>query len=133
MQQHSGQHLVSAVLEREHNTQTLSWWMAESQPGKVGVSYIEIDRELSKDTLAKVEERCTAVITSATPVTVQTFNVGDPELDSAHTRGLPEDHTGPVRVVSIQGVDTNLCCGTHVSNTSQLPMVHLMGCESKVF
>ena len=107
--------------------------MAESQVGKVGVSYIEIDRQLTEETLAEVEERCNAVITSAMPVTVQTFNVGDPELDSAHTRGLPDDHTGPVRVVTMGDVDTNLCCGTHVSNTSQLQMVHLMGSESKVF
>ena len=106
--------------------------MAESQPSKVGVSYIEIDRQLTEDTLAEVEERCNSVITSALPVTVQTFNVGDPELDAAHTRGLPDDHTGPVRVVTIGDVDTNLCCGTHVSNTSQLQMVHLMGSESKV-
>ena len=50
----------------------------------------------------------------------------------AHTRGLPSDHVGPVRVVSIPGVDTNLCCGTHVAATSQLQMLHLMGLESKV-
>ena len=106
--------------------------MAETHPAKVGVSYIELDREMSAEVEAAVTERCNAVITSATPVTVQTFNVGDPQLDSAHTRGLPDDHTGPVRVVTIGDVDTNLCCGTHVSNTSQLQVVHLMGSESKV-
>ena len=106
--------------------------MAENHPTKVGVSYIELDRELSPEVEAEVTERCNAVITAATPVTVQTFNVGDPQLDSAHTRGLPEDQTGPVRVVTIGDVDTNLCCGTHVSNTSQLQVVHLMGSESKV-
>ena len=35
MQQHSGQHLVSAVLEKEHSINTMSWWMAENYPGKV--------------------------------------------------------------------------------------------------
>ena len=106
--------------------------MAETHPGKVGVSYIEVDRQLGEETQAEVEDRCNAVITSALPVTVHTFNVGDPELDEAHTRGLPQDHTGPVRVVKMGEVDNNLCCGTHVSNTSQLQMVHLMGSESKV-
>ena len=53
-------------------------------------------------------------------------------FSKAHTRGLPADHTGPVRVVTIPGVDTNLCCGTHVSSTSQLQMVHLVGSETKV-
>ena len=106
--------------------------MAETHPAKVGVSYIELDRAVSDEVEARLTERCNAVVTSATPVTVQTFSVGDPQLEAAHTRGLPEDHTGPVRVVSIGDVDTNLCCGTHVSNTSQLQVVHLMGSESKV-
>ena len=35
MQQHSGQHLLSAILEKEHSANTLSWWMAESSPEKV--------------------------------------------------------------------------------------------------
>lgn len=131
MQQHSGQHLLSAILENEHNTNTLSWWLAESCASKVGVSYIELDNPVTEATLAAVQERCNEVIRDARPVNVMTYNVGDPELDKAHTRGLPADHTGPVRVVTITGVDTNLCCGTHVSSTSQLQMAHLIGSETK--
>lgn len=36
------------------------------------------------------------------------------------TRGLPDDHVGSVRVVTIEGIETNMCCGTHVSNLSHL-------------
>jgi len=36
------------------------------------------------------------------------------------SRGLPDDHVGPVRVVDIEGIDSNMCCGTHVSNLSDL-------------
>jgi misacylated tRNA(Ala) deacylase len=35
-------------------------------------------------------------------------------------RGLPDDHAGPIRVVTIEGVDSNMCCGTHVNNLSDL-------------
>ena len=35
MQQHSGQHLLSAVLEKQYNARTLSWWMAENTETKV--------------------------------------------------------------------------------------------------
>lgn len=41
------------------------------------------------------------------------------------TRGNPDAVIGPIRVVSIQGVDSNLCCGTHVSNLSDLQLVKL--------
>ena len=40
MQQHSGQHLLSAVLERSHGTNTLSWWMAETARDKVLVAVV---------------------------------------------------------------------------------------------
>lgn len=39
---------------------------------------------------------------------------------------MPDDHTGPVRIVSIEGVDANMCCGTHVSNLSDLQVRHEM-------
>ncbi|NXH11935.1 AASD1 protein, partial [Bucco capensis] len=45
------------------------------------------------------------------------------------SRGLPDDHVGPVRVVDIQGVDSNMCCGTHVSNLSDLQVIKLLGTE----
>ena len=46
MQQHSGQHLISAYFEKLLNMDTLSWWMADNQDmTKVGVSHIELDAE----------------------------------------------------------------------------------------
>ena len=131
MQQHSGQHLISAILEREHGINTLSWWMAESTPDKVGLSYIELDQAVTAEQLDQVQGRCNSVVREALPVTVTQYQLGDPALEAAHTRGLPADHAGPVRLVSISGVDSNLCCGTHVSNTAQLQTVSLTHTETK--
>lgn len=36
------------------------------------------------------------------------------------SRGLPDNLTGPIRVMIIEGLDENLCCGTHVSNLAHL-------------
>ena len=109
--------------------------MAETNASKVGVSYIELSRAISEQEMMAVQEQCNGVIRSARPVTVNSYNIGDPALDTAHTRGLPADHAGPVRVVTIgeqdNSVDTNLCCGTHVSNTSQLQIIQLLGTETK--
>lgn len=41
-------------------------------------------------------------------------------VSQVRSRGLPEDHAGPVRIIDIEGVDANVCCGTHVSNLSHL-------------
>jgi hypothetical protein len=40
-------------------------------------------------------------------------------LLQAVTRGLPADHTGPIRVVSMAG-DENMCCGTHVDTLGRI-------------
>lgn len=41
-------------------------------------------------------------------------------VNQVRSRGLPEDHAGPIRIIDIEGVDANMCCGTHVSNLSHL-------------
>ena len=41
-------------------------------------------------------------------------------------RGLPDDFDGDeVRVVEIEGLDSNMCCGTHVSSLCHLQV----GCD----
>ena len=42
------------------------------------------------------------------------------------TRGLPDDHVGPIRVVTIETIDSNMCCGTHVSTISHLQVSHVL-------
>jgi len=65
-------------------------------------------------------------------VKVHVYQPGDPALDKGHTRGLPADHTGPVRLVEIgAGVDSNLCCGTHVANLAHLQAIKLLHTEVK--
>lgn len=41
-------------------------------------------------------------------------------VHQVRSRGLPDDHAGPIRIIDIEGVDANMCCGTHVSNLSHL-------------
>jgi len=43
-------------------------------------------------------------------------------IDSSETKRttIPQDHVGPIRTIEIEGIDSCTCCGTHVSNTSEL-------------
>ena len=72
------------------------------------------------------ENECNEAIRNRLQVTVNNYDSGDPELTSASTRGLPDDLVGPVRVISIDTLDRNMCCGTHVANLAQLQAVKLM-------
>ena len=131
----SGQHLISAVLEKRHNISTTSWWMAESDDAgsKVGISSIELDRnDIPREIVEQVELECNQAIRDHLDVQVKMYELNDPELNQSHTRGLPEDLAGPIRVVNIGGdplVDSNLCCGTHVNNLAQLQIIKLVSVE----
>ncbi|XP_034249648.1 alanyl-tRNA editing protein Aarsd1 [Thrips palmi] len=124
MQQHSGQHLITAVIAEEYGYATSSWWLGEE------VSYLELDTpSISTDQVANAEKLVNQYIREARPVKVNVYESNNPELKKARTRGLPDDHVGLVRVVNIEGLENNMCCGTHVSNLSQLQMIKLTNVE----
>lgn len=126
MQQHSGQHLITALADNLFGYATTSWSLGTA------TSSIELaTRELTEEKVRVLESRINEGIAAALPVTVTEHDIDDPLLDERiRSRGLPSDHVGRVRVVSIAGVDANMCCGTHVTNTAQLQAVKLLGTEA---
>lgn len=42
---------------------------------------------------------------------------------------MPKDHVGDIRVISIEGIDSNMCCGTHVRNLAQLQCIKILNAE----
>ncbi|CAG9794055.1 unnamed protein product [Diatraea saccharalis] len=124
MQQHSGQHLLSAILEKEHNLPTTSWWLGAEE------CYVELNNtKVTNEVIQATEDKCNTLIREAIPVNVKFCKINDPNLDEAHTRGLPKDCIDTIRVICIGNIDENMCCGTHVSNLSQLQVIKLLGIE----
>lgn len=124
MQQHSGQHLITALADSMFGYKTTSWELGRQR------SSIELDTPCIKP--AQIESLEAAVndkIRARTPVTVQLLTLDDPAMEKVRSRGLPDDVVGPIRVIDIQGVDANMCCGTHVSNLSDLQVIKLLGTE----
>ncbi|KAM7426852.1 Alanyl-tRNA editing protein Aarsd1 [Porites harrisoni] len=121
MQQHSGQHLVSAITENKFGYETTSWELGKLR------SHIELKcKKLSAEEIEWIEQTANQIIRDNTPVNVHVHpSAACPELQNATTRGLPDDHEGPVRVIEIPGIDRNMCCGTHVSNLSQVQVIKL--------
>ena len=50
-------------------------------------------------------------------------------MASIRCRGLPDDVIGEIRVLEINGLDKNLCCGTHVQSTTDLQCIKLLRAE----
>lgn len=127
MQQHSGQHLITALFDREFKYDTTSWSLGSS------VSYIQLSTPhlISRESLDLIETQANDLIREGRAVSVVLV---DPEVaqefqDARAPRGLPKDHEGLARVVRIEGIESNMCCGTHVSNLSQLQCIKLLYAE----
>lgn len=125
MQQHTGQHLITAITESLFGFKTTSWSLGEQ------ISSIELDTmSMSEEQLQKVEQVVNEKIRAQVPVILRVFeDKNDPTLKQFRARGLPEDHEGPVRVCEIDGIDAALCCGTHVSNLTHLQAIKLLASE----
>jgi alanyl-tRNA synthetase len=121
MQQHTGQHLLSAVLEELFKIRTVSFHLGAE------VSTIDLDApSLTPEQIERAEERCAEVVAQARPVQI-TFEDSSESLDlrKASTR------TGTLRIVSIENVDRSACGGTHVRSTAEIGMV-LTGKSEKI-
>lgn len=120
---------MTAIFERDYNINTISWYLGPE------VSYIEIDAKanITAEQICHVEKVCNELIAAATPVHVTVLGnldqVDAPADVMRATRGLPKDHVGDIRVITIHGVESNMCCGTHVNNLAQLQCVKLLNVE----
>ncbi|MDE1155995.1 MAG: alanyl-tRNA editing protein [Acidobacteriaceae bacterium] len=116
-QQHSGQHLLSAMFLRELGAPTVSFHLgAESATIDLGVKERPSDEDL-----ARVEEAANRVIAEGRPLTVHWVQpeYAEEMVRRGDLRKLPE-REGPIRVVQMQGIEFNACGGTHVNNTGAI-------------
>jgi alanyl-tRNA synthetase len=119
MQQHTGQHLLSAVFEDLHGFRTLSFHLGDP------LSTIDLDTpELTPAQLQAAELRANQRIAENRLVSVAIE-------DAASVQGLrkPSERAGPLRVVSIDGLDRSACGGTHVASTGQIGCLFLRRTE----
>src|ERR1700733_8533146 len=109
MQQHTGQHLLSAVLLELFDAPTVSFHLGGES------STIDIARTLEPVELHEAERRANQIVFENRPVTVG-FQHSSEEL------GLrkPTEREGEVRIISIQGLDRSACGGTHVRATGEI-------------
>jgi misacylated tRNA(Ala) deacylase len=116
MQQHTGQHLLSAIFDTL-SLETLSWSM-----GSAGeMNYLELPRKPTEAELQLVQQKCTEAIRSSLPITVE--ETREHEGDS-----LPDDYDkdqGIIRIINIAGLDRNPCCGTHLKTTAHISLILL--------
>ena len=110
MQQHTGQHLLSAVFEELFSLHTVSFHL--------GAESATIDLEggvVDAPAVLAAEGRANEVVFENRPVTIQ-FE------DASAARGLrkPSEREGVIRIVTIDALDRSACGGTHVRSTGEI-------------
>jgi Ser-tRNA(Ala) deacylase AlaX len=125
MQQHTAQHLLSAIALARFGWATRSF--------HIGAERCDIELDVAAPTreeLLDLEEAVAAEIRAARPVRCRRVTAAEYARLAVRSRGLPAGHRGDVRLVEIEGVDLNTCGGTHLAGTAELETVKLVGVES---
>jgi alanyl-tRNA synthetase len=125
MQQHSGQHLLSAVVYRQLGAATVSFHLGEM------TSTIDLASEaISPEELERVEDAVNEIIAENRPVTMRTIPRVEAEmLLAAGTLHKLPDREGDIRLIEIDEIDVNACGGTHVEATGQIGSLLIRGTE----
>jgi alanyl-tRNA synthetase len=128
-QQHSGQHLLSAVFLRELNARTVSFHLG-AESSTIDLALPEGMDKLSDEDLRRVEESANRIVYENRPLITHWVErpLAEAMLARGDLRKLPPLE-GPFRIVQMQGIEFNACGGTHVSTTGAIGAILLRRIE----
>lgn len=121
MQQHLGQHVLSGCFFSLFNINTCGIHLGES------ISTVDLIGEVSKEQILEAEKEANKVIAKNLKVN---FVITDRQ--KAKKMGLRRELQSSdktIRVVEIENLDINACCGVHPSQTLELQMIKIKGFE----
>lgn len=116
MQMHSGEHIVSGIINRRYGYHNTGFHMGSD------VITIDFDGVIPQEDLASLEAEANGAIWQNLPV--KCWYPSQEELPNVFyrtKRALP----WPVRIVEIPGFDSCACCGTHVQMTGEIGLIKL--------
>ena len=119
MQQHSGQHLLSAVFEERFGLKTVSFHLS-AESSTIDLEGGAVDGRVLQET----EARANQVVFENRPLAVHFEH-------AAEVQGLrkPSEREGVLRIVAIDGLDRSACGGTHVRSTGEIGAITLRKVE----
>lgn len=128
-QQHSGQHLLSAVFLRELNARTVSFHLGADSV-TIDLALPDGAPKLTDDDLTRIELATNRIVAEDRAITPRWVAREEAEgmLARGDLRKLPE-RTGPMRIVTMEGIEHNACGGTHVASTGAIGSVLLRRLE----
>jgi alanyl-tRNA synthetase len=120
MQQHTGQHVLSASFDRLFDNRTLSFHLGAD------ASTIDLAREVSPPEVDRAIAEANRVVWEDRVVSIRF--VSPEEAAGLPLRKEPA-RQGPLRLIEVAGFDLSACGGTHVASTGAIGIIAVSGSE----
>ncbi|WEG10843.1 DHHA1 domain-containing protein [Pullulanibacillus sp. KACC 23026] len=121
MQQHAGQHILSAAFQDLFGYKTVSFHL-----GKESVTIDLQTPNVSKKELEVAFQKANEIVFHNEPILTKWV---EPDELSHYPLRKPPKVTEDIRLVIIEGVDYNACGGTHPRRTGEVGPIQLLGTE----
>jgi alanyl-tRNA synthetase len=120
MQQHTGQHLLSAAFDRLLSVRTESFHMGQQS------STIDLAREVTVSEVAKAEDDANRIVWEDHAVAIRFATA-----DEAASMGMRKEsaRTGTLRLIDVKDYDLSACGGTHVERTGAIGIIAIGSVE----
>jgi alanyl-tRNA synthetase len=120
-QQHTAQHILSALCANLYNAETVSVHLGESYGA------VELDVPAVSDSdMTQLEAEANRVVREAQPVEILLLS---PEEAQRLALRRPPAREGIIRIIKTGELDWSACGGTHCRNTAQVGLIKLAGTE----
>ncbi len=117
MQQHLGQHILSASFIELFNAPTVGFHLGQNH------CTVDINKFLDKSQIEKVEQLSNDIILQN--ISLEFLYPTRSELKKMNIRKMPSNVDGPIRIVKIDDLDVNACCGIHPSSTIEVQVIKI--------
>ena len=120
MQQHTGQHVLSAAFDRIFGVRTVSFHLGAD------VSTIDLAREMTAADIAAAEDAANTIVWEDRPVAIRFSSRED--AAAMPLRKAPK-REGTLRLIDVEGWDLSACGGTHVARTGAIGVIAVQAWE----
>ena len=120
MQQHSGQHVLSAAFDTLFGVRTVSFHLGAA------VSTIDLAREMSPAEIAAAETEANRIVWEDRPVAIRFADAEEAARLPLRKESL---RGGTLRLIDVENFDLSACGGTHVARTGGIGVIAVASWE----
>lgn len=123
MQQHSGQHILSAAFEKLWNADTVSFYLGDE------ICTLDIMKDnITSEEVKEAEILSNNIVFENKPIKV--YFVDQERANELNLRKIPPQKED-LRIVEIKDFDICACCGTHCGTTGEVGLIKILKWEKR--